>query len=305
VEGLRIPERLGWLRGSAAGREWLAGLPATLAGCVARWSLRVAEPYPYSYVSLVLPATLPDGTEAVLKLQFPDPDSTHEAAALRLWDGDGAVRLLAHDESRLALLIERCVPGNPLSEVAPEQALTALVGLLPRLWRPAGEPFAAGSDQARYWAEELAPRWEQAGRPCERRLVDAATGTLRELAGSQGEQLLLNQDLHVNNVLRARREPWLVIDPKPLVGERELAVAALVRDFGLGHGRAEVQHRLDRLTAELGADRERSRGWSFAYAVVWAFLDEEGRTRHVETARWLLPAPPVSRPAGQGPGQRP
>jgi streptomycin 6-kinase len=293
VEGLRIPERLDWLRGSEAGREWLAGLPTTLAECAAQWSLRVAEPYPYSYVSLVLPATLPDGTEAVLKLQFPDPDSTHEAAALRLWGGDGAVRLLAHDEPRLALLLERCVPGSPLSEVAPEQALTALIGLLPRLWRPAGGPFAAGSEQARHWADELALRWERAGQPCERRLVDAAAGTLRALTDSQGEQLVLNQDLHVNNVLRARREPWLVIDPKPLLGERELAIAPLVRDYGLGHGRAEVQHRLDLLTGELGADRERARGWSLGYAVVWAFLDEEGRTRHFETARWLLPAPPV------------
>lgn len=124
--------------------------------------------------------------------------------------------------------------------------------------------------------------------PAVRAEVDAAVTALRELGPSQGEPILLNQDLHVNNVLLAEREPWLVIDPKPLLGERELAVAAVVRDYGLGHGRREVWYRLDRLCAELGVDRERARGWSMGYAVVWAFLDEEGMSRHFDTARWLL-----------------
>jgi len=32
--------------------------------------------------------------------------------------------------------------------------------------------------------------------------------------------VLLATDLHAGNVLGARREPWLVIDPKPFVGDR-------------------------------------------------------------------------------------
>ena len=31
--------------------------------------------------------------------------------------------------------------------------------------------------------------------------------------------MLLATDLHAGNVLRAQREPWLVIDPKPFVGD--------------------------------------------------------------------------------------
>jgi streptomycin 6-kinase len=286
--GLKVPASLDWLRGTAAGRDWLAALPEVLTEIAARWSLRLGEPYPGSYVSLVLPATLPDGTAAVLKVQFPDRDSSHEAAALRLWDGDAAVRLLAHDEPRLALLIERCVPGTPLSDVVPELAIATFVDLLPRLWRAPVPPFASAEWEAARWASELVPRWEEAGRPCERRLVDTAVATLRALAGSQREQVLLNQDLHANNVLRAQRDPWLVIDPKPLIGERELAIAPIVRDYGLGHGRHQVVQRLDRLTSALGVDRERARGWSFAKAMVWAFQDDDGMTRHLETARWLL-----------------
>jgi streptomycin 6-kinase len=287
MTGLAVPASLDWLRGHEAGRSWLSALPGLVAGCAQYWSLRLGEPFPDSYVSIVIPARLPDGSDTVLKVQFPEPDSRHEAAALRLLGGSGAIRLLAHDEDRLAMLIERCVPGAPLSTVPPDEALTVLIGLLPRTWRPPAAPFATAETEADRWIARLDSRWVATGRPCERSLVDAAVDAFRGLSGTQGEQVLLNQDLHVNNVLRAGREPWLVTDPKPLVGERELAVACLVRDYGLGHSRYAVRGRLDRLTAELGVDRERARGWSLAKAVLWAFQDEEGMTRHFETARWL------------------
>jgi streptomycin 6-kinase len=285
---LTLPTTLDWLRDRPGGREWLAGLPDTLARVRAQWSLQVGPPYQGSYVSLVLPATLPDGAAAVLKLQYPDPDSTHEAAALRLWDGNGAAGLLAHDAQRLALLLERCEPGTPLSSMPPEYALARYLELLPRLWRPPAGPFATAEHEAARWAAQLPARWERAGRPCERRLVDAAVAILSELRGSQGEQGLLNQDLHGGNVLRSRREPWLVIDPKPLIGERELAIASIVHDYGLGHGRDETEWRFARLTAELGLDRDRARGWAFARTLVQALQDDAWMHQHIQTARWLL-----------------
>ena len=72
------------------------------------------------------------------------------------------------------------------------------------------------------------------------------------LPDSQGEQVLVNQDLHGDNVIAAEREPWLLIDPKPLAGEREFAVAPIVRSGELGHSQAQVRGRLDRLCADHG-----------------------------------------------------
>jgi streptomycin 6-kinase len=282
------PAQLDWLRGHDAGRDWLAALPGTLAEVAAAWSLRIGRPYDGSKVSLVLPATLPDGSTAVLKLQYPDRESEHEAAALRHWDGDGVVRLLAHDEPRSALLIERCSPGDHLARADPDDAMSVFVDLLPRLSRPAAAPFTALPDEARRWAGELAAAWERAGRPCERRLVDAAGDTLRALAEDRGEQVLLHQDLHSYNVLRADRRPWLVIDPKPLVGERAFAVAPIVRDYELGHDRRQLRRRLDRLSADLAVDRERARRWAFAQTMVWALRGGVGIPYHLDSARWLL-----------------
>ena len=130
-------------------------------------------------------------------------------------------------------------------------------------------------------------QWEQSGHAIERRLVDAAVDALRSLSASQGEQVLLNQDLHGDNVLAAEREPWLVIDPKPLVGEREFAAAPIVRSFELGPSRADVLYRLDRLTSELGLDRERARGWTIGQTMAWAFDSDYSET-HLQTVRWLL-----------------
>jgi streptomycin 6-kinase len=286
----RLPTCLAWLRDSAEGRAWLEALPDLLRECRELWSLHLGEPYQASHVSLVVPASTPGGADVVLKIQFPHRESELEAAALEQWEGDGAVQLLEHDPDRHALLIERCRPGSHLSTLGSENALAVMIDLLPRLWIPTEAPFRPLSLEAARWADQLPWRWEHCGRPFERRLVDAAVGTLETLSATQGEPVLLHQDLHADNVLRAEREPWLAIDPKPLVGEREFGIAPLVRGSELGHARKRVLGRLDRLSGELGLDRERARSWAFAQTLAWAFEGSEVLPRHVETARWLLEA---------------
>jgi streptomycin 6-kinase len=250
----------------------------------------VGEPFAGGYASvLVAPAFTAEGEEVVLKVQDPHRESEHEAEALRLWDGDGAVRLLDHEPDEYALLLERCVPGTPLSAAGAETALDVFIELLPRLWKPASLPFRSLTAEATWWADSLEGTWERFGRPFERRLLDAALEALQELPRSQGRQVLLHQDLHGDNVLAARREPWLAIDPKPLSGEREFGIAPIVRSRELGHSRREVLDRFDRLTSELGLDRERARGWTIGQTIAWAF-DGEHQRGHAEVARWLLEA---------------
>nr|WP_239093539.1 aminoglycoside phosphotransferase family protein [Micromonospora andamanensis] len=345
---MRIPEGLTWLHGMPGGPEWLAELPERLARCTRRWSLRVGPPFGYACTSLAMPADLPDGTRAVLKLQFPDAESEHEAIALRRWDGNGAIRLLDHDPDLRALLLERCDPGTPLHVLPLDEALDAVVALLPRLWVPsattperpddpldragaadaaaagggaagdgaagdgaagggaagggaagdgaagggaagrAGAPFMSLAEAAAGWSARLPVKWERVGRPYPRRLVDTALDLLAGLAVNQGEQVLVNQDLHAGNVLRAEREPWLVIDPKPLVGEREFSVVPMVRGTELGHSPSAVRRRLHRLSAELGLDRDRVRGWTIGQTMAWSIDGDRVFTDHVEVVRWLL-----------------
>jgi streptomycin 6-kinase len=259
-------------------RRWLAELPRLVDECGQRWSLDLEAPIETPY-SLVVPAGA-----AVLKLIAPsDIDARHEGDALAVWRGHGAVRLLERDEKLGALLIERCVPGTRLWDADVDE-VEVIAGLIQRLQLDVGEtaPVPLLADEADRWAEEV-PRWyASAGEPFERGLLDAALDVYRSV--DRSAQLLVNQDLHGANVLRAEREPWLVIDPKPLVGERELEASAPLRNTG------DVSRWLDAL-ADLGFDRERARGWGVAHNLAWAWDERSGWLEaHVEEARRILSA---------------
>lgn len=283
---MTIPPSLAHLRRQPTGSEWLAALPDLVAAAAGRWSLILDVPYDDAYESVAIPATRPDGASVVLKVQWPNRDNAFEAAALRAWNGDGSIRLLDEDTGLHALLLERCVPGTTLAGVGPNESLAALIDLLPRLWIPTADGFRTLAEESVVLSDELTREWERTGRPFERRLVDLALDAFATLPGTQGPSVLLNQDLHGDNVLRAQRG-WLAIDPKPLLGEREMGIAPIVRSAELGHSRAAVLRRFDRLTADLGLDRERARRWTIAHTISWSFEDDGTIASHVDTARWL------------------
>jgi streptomycin 6-kinase len=260
--------------------EWLTGVPALLDEVAQSWNLTPGRAYPPGAVGHAVRVELADGMPAVLKLSNPDRETLLEPDALERWDGDGAVRLLARDDARHAMLLERCEPGTFLSASAGD-TLGVFVCLLPRLWK-SGEGFASLEDEAAIWVDEI----ERRELP-DPKLRDAALSYLRDLPSTQGEQVLLHQDLHGENVLAAGREPWLAIDPKPLAGEREFAVAPIARGSELGHNKRAVLHRFDRLTSELGLDRERARGWALGQTLAWAY-DGRWHADHIDVARWLV-----------------
>jgi streptomycin 6-kinase len=217
--------------------------------CAAAWGLELEEPLE-SRASVVVPAG-----DVVLKVNADwHFEAEHEADALALYEGEGAVRLVKRDVERRALLIERCRPGTRLWDEGDEIAVVC--ELLPRLSREVGgpHPFRTVADEADRWAKELPERYP----PSE--LLDAALDIFRTV--DRDARHLVNQDLHGANVLRTEREPWLLIDPKPLVGEREVDGVGLLRNAD------NPRPWVDAL-AELGYDRERLLGWGFAHALAW------------------------------------
>jgi streptomycin 6-kinase len=258
--------------------EWRASVSELVADCCERWGLRIGEPYVPGACGHVVRVELADGTPAVLKVFWPHHEAEQEADALERWDGDGAVRLLARDDELHALLLERCEPGSFLSD-APDP-IGVLIELLPRLWRD-GEGFRSLEAETEMWTEDLRETPDN-------RFQDVALGYIHELAPTQGEQVLVNQDLHGENVLAAQREPWLVIDPKPLAGEREFSVSSIVRASELGHTKRAVLNRLDRLCSELSLDRERAKGWTITQTIAWSGGGDDYVETHMQTVQWLL-----------------
>jgi len=260
-------------------QDWVDALPRLASECADRWSLTLEDPVDSPH-SLVIPAG-----DVVLKLNAPSHrEADTEADALDRWGGHGAVQLRGRDDVRRALLIERCVPGTQLWSAEVDET-EVVAELLPRLQirTDVRHPFTLLADEADRWAEDV-PRWyAAAGNPYERSLLDAALDVYRTV--DRTSSWLVNQDLHGGNVLRASRARWLVIDPKPLVGERELEASGLLRNAD------SVSHWLDVL-AELGFDHERARGWGVAHNLAWAWDERAGwLEEHVEEARRIFSAP--------------
>jgi hypothetical protein len=193
-----IPGKLLWWREEPGGAEWLERLPRLIEECAAQWSLELEPPFERGNVAYCAPAG-----DAVLKINFPSWETDREADALAHWNGHGAPRLLARDDERAAVLMERLRPGTPLWDVPDRQADPIAAEVLAQLWSspaPPGHPFTTLAEAVERWAE----------------LDDETRATLRELTGTQGEQVVLHQDFQGSNVLRSERG-WLAIDPKPVV----------------------------------------------------------------------------------------
>jgi streptomycin 6-kinase len=214
--------------------------------------------------SWVAPAALVNGSSAVLKVAMPHMEAEHELEGLRFWNVDPTVRVLLADDHTGAMLLERCEPGTPLRALPEAGQDVAITGLLRRLWRspPAAHPFRPLSALMKFWTEETlgdVDQWPDAG------LVREGLRLFKELPNTAPIEVLLATDLHAGNVLRSAREPWLVIDPKPFVGDP--AYDATQHLFN-----CEVRLSADpdgvilRVADLLEVDRERVRLWTFARA---------------------------------------
>ena len=268
-----------------AGRDWLNRLPAIVAECERRWSLTVLPPFAPLTYNYVAPALRADGTHAVLKVSFPEPQVQAEIAALRLFDGSGSVRLLAADPDGGLLLLEHLKPGTPLSTLMDDEAATSIAAAVMRqLWRPVPKDHAFPS--VSQWAAGLGRLREEFGGttgPLPRHLVEEAESHFGQLIASMDKPMILHGDLHHDNILAAERAPWLALDPKGLVGESAYEVGALLRNVApqflvATNLRDVLSRRVRQFSDELGFDRKRLRAWGLAQAVLsaWWSLEDHG-----------------------------
>ncbi|HEY1014231.1 MAG TPA: aminoglycoside phosphotransferase family protein [Herpetosiphonaceae bacterium] len=259
------------------GRRWMGELPDRLAAAAARWDLALGEPVARLSFNYVTAATTAAGERIILKLGVPRDELRCEIDALRLYDGRSAVRLLDADAAEGALLLERLEPGARLKTLFPErdeEATAIAAGLMRRIWHapPPGHSFPHVSSWIAGLAD-LRPHYGGTTGPFPARLVDQAERLFAELLADPHPPVVLHGDMNHENMLSAEREPWLVIDPKGVIGEPEYEVGALIRnpqpiyqDFR-DMGRLQSR-RLDMLAEQLGFDRQRLWAWSFAQLIL-------------------------------------
>jgi streptomycin 6-kinase len=252
---------------------WLTALPDLAARYAREWGLTFDGEAMHGYVGVVQPARLADGTPVVLKLGWRDPESADEPVALSTWAGRGAVLLLDSAPGDGVLLLERLDAGRTLDDLPLGEAISILGALARRLAVPAPPELTrsvrAGAEEL---IEELPQRWAELGEPFDRRLVGDAVAICRELGPAAGS-LLVNEDLHFQNVLAGTREPWLVIDPKPLAGDLEYGVIPL---FWNRFTESTLDERFAAVVASHELDADKARAWTLVRAVQnWLWMVED------------------------------
>ncbi len=258
------------LRRAEGGEQWLAGLPELVRQLADKWSLRLEPPFHGGSAAWVAPATLPDGTAAVLKVSWPHREAREEATALRQWDGRGAIRLLAEDRDRYALLIERCHPGVPLSTLdAPaEERLTIAATVLSRLWtQSATSGFEKVADVTAEWAPIATERMERIRPGYDPGLVRRGIQLLEVLPETATRSVLVHGDFNPGNVLSAQRAQWLAIDAKPMIGDPGYDPCPMLLQVDPTTDKATLAERFGLFGELVGEPAERLVAWSFARTV--------------------------------------
>jgi len=267
----------------AAGEEWLAGLPALLADCRKRWNLELDAPFAALSFNLVVPGRRSTGAEIVLKLGVPCRELETEAAALELFDGNGAVRLLDRDTAHGVLLLERVIPGRTLGALRNDREATEIAADVMRSLRrdiPANHPFPSLIDWFGAF-ERLRGRFRGGTGPFPSDLIEVAEHTVLDLNDSSDDRAVLHGDLHHGNILLSQADGWVAIDPKGVVGDPGYEIGALLRN-GLPARASDsavvaiLRERIAVLSDELRIPKERLAAWGFCHTVlsaVWSFED--------------------------------
>ncbi len=255
-----------WQREGEAGVRWLAALPDLVADQCAQWDLRVDGEPRHGDNGLAVPV-LRDVEPLILKVSWPDHLVEEQALGLRLWDGQGTVKLVDANPAAGALLLERLDDSHTLRDLPLQQAVPLIGTLLRRLAIPAQSGYHTTADVAAELRESLWHRWEATGRPFAPRVLSAALGLAEDLSAA-APAVMVDSDLHYKQVLSGQREPWLVIDPLVLVGDIEYQCGQLLwtRFDEMGDG-VRLRWCLDALVDAAGLDPARTQAWAIIRAV--------------------------------------
>ncbi|MEP6814834.1 MAG: aminoglycoside phosphotransferase family protein [Marmoricola sp.] len=248
-------------KGTAWG-TWLDALPGLADALVEEWQLSFDGEPTHGNCSLVVPVRTTSGRPAMLKIGWPHPEAEHEHLALKRWAGDGAVELLRADPHRFALLLERLHPED-LMDLWDLAACEIVAGFYGRIHVPALPQLRTLTSYVEGWTADL--RRLDRGAPVPRRLVEQAISLTEDfLTDPTSNGVIIHGDLHYANVLSADREPWLVIDPKPMSGDPHYEVAPLLWnrfDELRGDVRDGIRRRFHTVVDVAGLDDGRARDW--------------------------------------------
>lgn len=274
------------------GYAFLEALPLSISEASARWGL--TNVIPSHTLSYNFVAFANRGAEnVVLKMGVPNREFRSEMEALRLFNGEGACKLLEYDEEKYWMLLERLSPGEMLVTIKDDDETTRIAAeVMKKIWRPMESGSLLPNHQQ--WRSSVIELhkfiplsdWFD-GLKSVRSTFNGGTGPFREdifqhvegwvqdAFAENHHPVLMHGDFHHYNVLSSERG-WLIIDPKGVMGPAGYEVGPLLMNpwstFLDGtNPRLATKRRIDILHEHLGFERERILEWGLAHAVLSAW----------------------------------
>jgi streptomycin 6-kinase len=269
------------------GAQWLAQLSQLVTQCAVEWQLSALQTYPtltYNYVLFGMMNDVP----IVLKLRCDTAQTLQEAAALKAFESFGAVKLLAHNTQLNALLLERVVPGTPLSDLFPDEdaCATRIAAKLVKMLHQAPIPETHSFPSL----EQVIPDFTKDPHPLAPFIAHARTLRSRLLSTQPKQKFLLHGDFHAGNILlSSNSDTLIVIDPEGLVGDPLYDLAVYIRNpktelITNPQAHVIVKNRINSFAQLLGYDAQRIYDWVYLQAVTsayWSVEDGLDTSEHV------------------------
>ncbi len=289
------------VRGKEAGQKWLDSIPDLIQEYQKKWSITVSEPFTLSY-NYVAPAKRADGAQAVLKIGFPsDNEFLSEIEALREFNGQGIIKLLEFDREKGIILLERVLPGRPLSTLENDEEATRIAaGVAKKLWKPASKSNLLTPLERWYKGfERYRARFTTHSAPLPEDIVSRGERLFSQMLETTQEPMLIHGDFHHLNILSSERDGWLAIDPKGVIGDPAYDTAVFLYNpipmlFKKEPILNIVKKRIDIFSRELGIEKKRIISWGIAQSVlsaIWSVEDNqagEGSDYTIKFATLLL-----------------
>jgi streptomycin 6-kinase len=284
IASLEIPAELG----SFGGRDetwplWLDALPLLVRDVFGEWRLTLDGLARNGFCALVVPALTEDGRRAVAKFAWPHDEEEHEHLMLQAVHGNGMVELYRADPKRHVMLLERLDAERDLRPVGDIEACEITASIYTRIHIAALPQLRTLTSYIERWTDDLRTLPRDA--PIPRRLVEQAV-SLGDAFVHDPESVgrCIHGDLHYENVLAGQREPWLVIDPKPMSGDPHYEVAPMLWNrwdevVASGDVRGSLRRRFHTIVDTAGLDEDRARDWvvvRMIHNAMWVVEDNPG-----------------------------
>ena len=275
---------------------WLTDLPRLVGDVVNEWELTYDGAPMHGYCALVVPVRTTAGRPAMVKLAWPHDEGTHEHLALQALQGNGMVRMYRADPNRHVMLLERLHADDSLNGVGDIEACEIIAGLYRRIHIPGLPQLHTLTMYVERWNAQMQQLPRTA--PVPRRLVEQAISLGKDFVSDHATNgTLIHGDLHYENVLAADREPWLVIDPKPMSGDPHYEVAPVLWNrwdevVASGNVRDAVRRRFHTVVDGAELEEERARDWVVVREMInamWTVADaaDAGLELSADDKDWL------------------